>query len=361
MANLRVKKLREQLKKQKVDALIVEEPKNLYYLTGLDLSTGKLIVADQEVILLVDGRFIEKASKEGNIPAFLIKENILDEIFQQKLPNVQKLGFCSETTTYKQYLDLKKEMDKLQRTLVALDSPLQELRMVKDEWEITLMRQAALLGSQGFQHVRNLLKEGITESEVAVELEIFWKRHGADGVAFPPIIAFGPNTSMPHHHSVQQKLEPGHTVLIDIGVTVHGYHSDMTRTFFFGEPDPQMMNIFNLVQEAQEAALAICKPGVTVGELDAAARNLIQEKGHGEHFMHSLGHGIGLEVHEKPILRNKPPFQSVKLEPGMVITVEPGIYLPGVGGVRIEDTVVINEKGHENLTRESLGKERERL
>jgi Xaa-Pro aminopeptidase len=215
------------------------------------------------------------------------------------------------------------------------------------------LRKAANLGTEGFEYLLEIIREGISEAELAVELEIFWKRKGSRGLSFQPIIAFGASSSMPHWRASSARLKKGDAILIDIGVHYHHYHSDMTRVVYFKEADPKMVEIHSIVQEAQQLALSLCKPGVKIGELDKTARDSITKRGYGAHFTHSLGHGIGLEIHELPTLRSGSPQSDLLLEPGMCITIEPGIYLAGVGGVRLEDTVVITESGYENLTKPS--------
>ena len=260
-----------------------------------------------------------------------------------------KLGFDSENTTHQSFLNL--QMLLKETLLVPFNNPIQKIRSIKEPAEITLLSEAASLGIQGFHHIKSLLKDGIRESEISAELEIFWKKKGGQGLAFEPIIAFGANSAMPHYRASGTQLEQGMTVLIDIGVKWKGYHSDMSRTFFWGSPPVQMSEIYSIVEEAQQRALALCKPGTLIGDLDSAARDYIASKGYGENFMHSLGHGVGLEIHEWPLVCKREPYQNLPLEEGMVITIEPGIYLPGIGGVRIEDTVAITKIGYDNLTR----------
>ncbi|EFB42492.1 MULTISPECIES: M24 family metallopeptidase [Parachlamydia] len=336
------------------DALLIEDEINLLYLLGFPISTGTLLLHPENSYLIVDGRYYEQCLKLSPFPVLLAKDEVLGTLLSD-LPSIKTLGFSSDQTSYMRFLSFKDLEKKITHSLslVPIDSPLRSLRMIKTPEEMDLLRRAAILGSQGFDYVCRLLKEGITEEEIAIELELFWKKHGAKGVAFEPIIAFGMNSSMPHYRAGAHQLKKGQPVLIDIGVTYAHYHSDMTRTLFFGQPAPQLVTIYHCVLEAQIAALDLCRPGTKVGELDFVARSLITQAGYGENFTHSLGHGIGLAVHEFPILRNKPPFAEVTLEPGMVITIEPGIYLPNVGGVRIEDSVLITEDGYENLTNRS--------
>jgi Xaa-Pro aminopeptidase len=257
-----------------------------------------------------------------------------------------KVEFDATKMTYQRYLDLQKEGVEL----IPVRATTRESRLIKSAEEIEKLRQAAILGLEGYHVILEALRPGVTEKEMVVELEIFWKRAGGSGVAFSPIVAFGENSSKPHYHPSDRVLAPNEAVLIDIGVTLDHYHSDMTRVYFFGKPDPKVEEIYAIVKEAQARALQLCKPATSIRDLDAAARDYITEKGFGEQFVHSLGHGIGLEVHEAPRVYKEGPDVDLQLQPGMVITIEPGIYLPGLGGVRIEDTVVITESGHLNLT-----------
>jgi len=272
-------------------------------------------------------------------------------VTSEKFSFVKRLGFDSASTSYNSYTALAKQLKESGIQLFPLENPVIKMREVKEEHEIALLREAAALGSQGYDTVCSLLKEGITEKEVATELEIFWKRKGGEGIAFEPIIAFGKNSSMPHYHPGDTQLKKGDNVLIDIGVTLNHYQSDMTRVVFFGDPNPKLLEINAIVTKAQALALELCRPGTTIGELDDAARNHIKAHGYGEQFPHSLGHGIGLAVHESPILRNRHPYQDQILKAGMVITIEPAIYLPGIGGIRLEDSIAITDTGYENLTK----------
>lgn len=353
----RLKKLQQLLQQAACDALLIDDQTNLYYLTGLDLSAGKLLVHAHGSVLLVDGRYFETCQKTSPFPVRLMDASGLKSLLADKeFASIRRLAFDSEKTSFKTYTELSKLVEAMKShqlaiELIPLEAPLQTLRLIKDEGEISLLRQAADMGSQGFDFVCSLLCEGITELEVATELEIFWKRQGAKGLAFDPIIAFGANSSMPHYRAGGTKLRRGDVVLIDIGVNYRHYHSDMTRIVYFGAPDACISAIHAIVKRAQRAALALCRPGVTVGELDAAARDLIAAQGYGPQFSHSLGHGVGLDIHEYPTIKNTPPLNALPLAAGMVITIEPGIYLAGIGGIRIEDTVVITENGCENLTK----------
>ncbi len=343
--NQRLQSLQKRVAEAECDGFIIDHQTNLYYLTGLTLSAGRLLVDLEGATLFVDARYYEKCVKSSPFPVILAET---PNTFIDHLSLIQVLGFDSDNTSYHDFLKLEKNT---KRTLKGINDPILKQRMIKSEIEITLLKQAATLGSEGFDYVVSLLKEGITETELAIELEIFWKRRGSKGMAFDPIIAFGPNSSMPHYTVSNTSLKKGQPVLLDIGVNFHHYHSDMTRVVFFGNPDPKMAEIYAVVKKAQEEALKLCRPGTSIRELDAAARNYIEEKGYGKYFSHSLGHGVGLDIHELPVLSGN--AEDLSLQPGMVITVEPGIYLQDIGGVRIEDTVVITENGYDNLTNRS--------
>lgn len=336
------------------DALLIENSMDLLYLLGFPISTGTLLLYRDGGYLIVDGRYFEQCIKKSPFPVLLLQENSLSTLLNE-LSFISTLGFASQTTSYARYLSLLETLKKGNRTieLKPIENPLICLRKIKSSTEIHLLKQAAELGSRGYDFVRSTLKENISEKEVALELELFWKQQGADGLAFDPIIAFGANSSMPHYRAGTATLKQGDAVLIDIGVTLAHYHSDMTRTLFFGEPNPLLQHLYTIVLQAQQAALEICRAGITVGAVDEAARNIIVAAGYGEQFPHSLGHGIGLEVHEFPLIRNTPVQKHVKLEPGMVVTIEPGIYLADLGGIRIEDTILIVDDGYENLTKRS--------
>lgn len=354
----RLQQLQALLQDIPCDALLVEDPINLYYLTGLQLSTGTLIVLSTGGFLLVDGRYYELSKKVSPVPVVLLNQNAFVDLFLKECSQVRVLAFNSELTTYRRYLDLEKCLESVSQksegkqkiSFIPCESPVKKLRAIKDSDEIAFLRDAGKLGSQGFDFVCSILQEGITEEKVAAELEIFWKQRGSKALAFDPIIAFGANSSMPHYRAGKAQLKTGDTVLIDIGVNYQHYHSDMTRVLFFKEANPKILEIYEVVKEAQRAALEICRPGTLIADLDRAARKVISSHGYGEHFTHSLGHGVGLEIHEWPTLRDAPPFQEIPLKAGMVITIEPGIYLSGIGGVRLEDTIVITANGYENLT-----------
>lgn len=339
----KIQHLQQLMEKLHCDAFLIEDKINLYYLTGLELSSGILLVQAQDCSLIVDHRYYELCQKLSPVPVLLTEQQGLVDL----LSSIKHLGFESEHTSYKRYQEIQKLGSHL--TLVPLTQLIETERSIKDEEELHLLRQAAELGSQGFDYICSLLKEGISEREIATELEIYWKRLGCK-VGFDPIIAFGANASMPHYRAGNVQLQKNQAVLIDIGVDFQHYHSDMSRVVYFGTPPSEIQNIYSIVQEAQARAMNFCKPGISIGQLDEMARSFISNQGYGKYFTHSLGHGLGLQIHELPIIRNKEPYQGMTLKKGMVITIEPGIYLPNIGGVRLEDSIVITDQGYENLT-----------
>lgn len=348
----RLTRLRQSLASIPCEALLIEHPTDLYYLTGLELSSGMLLVSPQLSDLIVDGRYLEYCSKQILYRVIASKKKTLKELLLNN--HIHQLGFDKIHTNYQTFLNLSQQASELKELsfsleIIPLDSLVQKLRLIKDEEEIILLKNAALLGFQGFEHITSLLREGVTEAELAFELEFFWKKKGASQLAFNSIIAFGANSSMPHYRAGSTKLESDTSVLIDIGVVLSHYCSDMTRVLFFGKPHPRIQEIYSIVEEAKKKALELCRPGTLIGELDQIARHYIASKGYGDHFIHSLGHGIGLDIHEPPILRETGSDSSVPLQKGMVFTIEPGIYLPEIGGVRLEDTIMITENGYEIL------------
>jgi len=326
----------------RVDGCIIDAPIDLFYLTGLNLSLGRLIVTPKNACLFVDGRYLEACRKNKIVKAELASEAAILK-FTSKLKTI---GFDSQTTTVAQFEKLKKWFG---IKLKPLSHPLQGLRAIKDKAEIATLKKSAKLLWKGFEHVKELLRVGVAEEALAKEFEIFCLKGGASSLAFEPIIAFGENSAMPHYRAGKRRLKKGDIVLIDIGVVVDSYASDMTRVVYFGKVDPRLIQMESVVRAAHQAALKICRPGTRIGKLDEAARKVMKRAKMEHLYVHSLGHGIGLEPHEFPRIRFNGEDKNVVLEAGMVITIEPGLYLSGVGGVRHEDTIVITPSGYQNL------------
>jgi Xaa-Pro aminopeptidase len=333
----RVKGLQQKLSG---DLCLIDSPLDLLYYTGLKLSAGYLIVSEKEALLFVDGRYIQMA--KGAMKAVLDAPGVLEKYL--KSIRSKTLWIDSGRISHDRFLELKKRVKPVQ--LIGNSSFFQALRGIKDRNEIEKMQRSAQLAYEGFLYIRSILKTGITEREVARKLEIFWLERGAEKLSFEPIIAFGANSAMPHYRAQNVPLKPGDLVLIDIGVVLDQYHSDMTRVLFFQKRSHFFKEVYEVVVAAQKAALAKCRMGVCVADLDIAAREVMREAKWEKHFLHSLGHGIGLETHEYPRLKSQ---GKDRLELGMVVTVEPGLYFEGKGGIRYEDTVVITESGYENF------------
>ena len=338
----RISKLQSFFNMWKTDGCLIENPLDLFYLTGLQLSVGILAVLPGSEKLFVDGRYIEFAKKHSPVPVELLSKEAVSAFLRR----VRTLVFDSFSTTVLREEQLKKLYAGV---LMGVPQPLKELRVVKDAAELKAMKKSASVVWKGFEHIRRSLKAGVTEKELALSFEIFCRKHGAEKLSFDPIIAFGKNTAYPHYRAGNVKLKKGDIVLIDIGVVVERYHSDMTRTVFFGKPDPRLILLDTVVKKAHGAALALCKSGTKIGDIDKAARQVVQKAGLQELILHSLGHGIGLETHEFPRLKYQGDDHDVILREGMVITIEPGLYLPGVGGIRYEDTIAITAKGYTNF------------
>lgn len=330
------------------EAAIIEDPTDLLYLTGMTLSRGILAVTKKDAILIVDGRYIGMAGKHAPCPIGLLRESGPDALLEWlEGKNVRKLAFDSATTCYNRFESLKKAMPQIE--LIPQKSLLQGLRAIKDAKEIAALKKAQALTYRGFQHVENLLQDGVSEEALAFEFEVFVRKNGASGLSFPSIIAFGENSAYPHHRAGKTKLAKDQVVLIDVGAIVDEYHGDLTRVVFFGKPDTTVQKWLGWTQLAQKKALEAVREGVLVKELDLIARKVFAEHGVEEKFSHGLGHGVGLETHEFPSLKAAGVDRDVQLRAGMVITIEPGLYQLGIGGVRWEDMIVVLENGYERF------------
>lgn len=345
--NQRLDKLRAQLAQQPIDGMLIIKPENQRYVSGFTGTSGYLLVTDTDAVLITDFRYTEQAREQA--PHFRIVEHgssapdsLLSEI--HKL-GIKRLGFEKDYLTYTLYATYKDKFAPVE--LVPTEGVIEKLRAIKDQQEIAVLRQAAKIADDAFSHILGFLKPGVSERDVAIELEFYMRRQGAKSSSFDTIVASGVRSSLPHGVASDKLLEKGDFVKMDFGALYQGYCSDLTRTVVLGEPGARQREIYEVVREAQLHALHHLKPGMTGKEADALARDLIQAKGYGDNFGHSLGHGIGLFIHEEPRLS---ALSNDILQPGMAVTVEPGIYVAGFGGVRIEDDVVITETGIEILT-----------
>lgn len=327
-------------------AALIECPHNRRYLTGFVSSYGSLLITRDSAVLLTDSRYIEAARAAISCCAVEeLKAGHLNALC--KAHSVKKL-WLESTATLEQAQQLRNALPGVYVTAGrVLDAQLKQLRMIKSSDEVEKIRAAQRIAEAAFAQVLPTIAAGMTEREIALELDFAMLRGGAEQLAFDTIVAAGMNGSKPHAVPGNYALQPGDLITMDFGAVVKGYHSDMTRTVVLGKPSARAKEIYELVLAAQLAALDTIAPGVACKEVDAAAREVIKAAGYGEHFRHGTGHGLGLEVHEEPRLSAK---SHDVLRPGMVVTVEPGVYLPGELGVRIEDLVVITDTGFENLT-----------
>jgi len=325
-----------------VDALIINDPVDIFYFTKVKISLGHLIIEKDCLTLYVDGRYFEKCQKQALCAVKLFDETQL----VAHVNSFKKVGFDSHFWTVDIFSKNKK---RFQVDLVPIASPTKMKRVIKTKEEISLMKKAASLNKQAIEYAFSLLKEEITEKEIALEFECFAKKHGAEDLSFATIVAFGRNSSRPHHETGDTRLKKGDIVLIDCGVSYNKYQSDMTRCMFFGDPDPKLQEFYEIVKKAQKKAIEMCRPGIVIQDLDKAAREFISSYGYEKLFCHGLGHGVGLLVHEYPAVNQKGSDSLDILQENMVITIEPGIYEPGLGGVRYEDTILITKNGYENF------------
>lgn len=349
---MRLTKLRQQLADENLDAILITNATNRRYMSGFTGSAGTLVISQERALLATDFRYYEQMSKQA--PHFeLVK---VEGQFADLLPDlvcelsVRRLGFESDDVTFalhKQLADALPEGVEF----VPTSGIVGEISAEKDEGELVKLQQAIDLTDAAYAHIVAFMQPGMTEREVAWELESLMRTRGAEAIAFI-IVGSGPNGAMPHARPTARVIQAGDPIVIDIGAVVDGYYSDLTRTVALGEPSKRYREVYEIVLRAQETALRGIKPGMTGREADALARGVIEEAGYKDHFGHGLGHGLGLVGGQnKPSLSHRRPGGKEKLRAGMVFTVEPGIYLPGEFGVRIEDDVILQEDGVRVLTK----------
>jgi Xaa-Pro aminopeptidase len=344
-------KLREYLATSRFDGLLINHLPNIRYLCGFTGSAGVLLVEEAQSVFFTDVRYDTQAHQEVKgarvvIARKAILQSAADWLRRHKQPRLRHLGLEAEHFTL---ADRKRLKDLLPQATHLKDAPsiVERHRMVKDGDELNCIRAAVQLGSRLFDRALKVLRPGIREVAVAAEMELLARREGAEGMSFPTIIASGSRSALPHGRATGEPIRRGGFVVCDFGVILRGYCSDQTRTVWVGPAQKAARNVYEAVREAQQAAVNIVAPGATVGEVDAAARKSLQKAGLGSYFTHSTGHGVGLEIHEAPRVA---AGQKQVLQPGMVITVEPGVYFPGKWGVRIEDMVAVTATGREVLT-----------
>jgi Xaa-Pro aminopeptidase len=340
----RLERLRRKLAEKEIEALLVSQPDNLYYLTGCEGLEGYLLISSKKAIMATDFRYIEQAERQSpDYEIFRIAGKMADwfpALFSAS--GIQKPGFESQYLSYASFEQMTGIIKKNHLTLdlIPVNGLVEDLRMIKDPDEIDCIEQAAKITDTVIQHIQNILQPGMSEIEISWEIEKYMREHGSQPCPFELIVASGPNSALPHARPSNYIIREGEPVVMDIGARYRFYGSDLTRTLHTGKSDDTFKKVYNTVLEAQLTAISNIKPGMTGHEADAIARKVIADAGYGQAFGHSLGHGIGLVTHENPRVG---PNSSDILTEGMVFTVEPGIYLSGWGGVRIEDDVVIQD------------------
>jgi len=343
----RLKSVQKILDLNHLDGILFSSLENIRYFCGFTGSDGALIVTKKESFFLTDSRYwtqSEDEVKESQIIHYGKKmEGIFSLLFDLKL---RKIGFESAFLPFSAHQFLTERLNKGAK-LIPLEGELKNLRAKKDPEELALLRAAIDVSSKAFLHIMEMLKEGVMEREVAFEMEFFMKQKGAEALGFDIIIASGKRSALPHGKAGGRRIEKGDFILIDFGSGFQGYNSDQTRTVICGAPSLEQQKIYQIVKDAHDRAIEKIRPGTPICEVDGAARGYIRNQGYGEYFGHGLGHGIGLAVHEDPVVNSE---NKGLVQEGMVFTIEPGIYIPDWGGVRIEDMVLVTAHGAEPLT-----------
>lgn len=346
--NDRLQRVLHFLEKEGLDAILVADRYNVRYFSDFTGDTAYLYISPKRRILMTDSRYTTWAKSEvTEFEILQIDENVsYDEMVRRFVEEeqVQRLGFENSKMLYSDVISFQEKADKV--TWVPVDGRFDILRQIKDAKELECLRRAEAIGDAAFSHIVKTLSVGMTEQEAAWELEDAMRRNGADGLSFESIVVFGERTAMPHAVPGKRKLENGEFIIMDFGCLYEGYCSDMTRTVVMGKASDRQKHIYDTVLEAQLKALSVLRAGQRGCDVDAVARKVIADAGYGEYFGHGLGHAVGLFIHESPRLS---PKDDTVLAENMIETVEPGIYIPDFGGVRIEDMVIVKNGGYENL------------
>lgn len=342
----RIERLQARLPGIPLDAFLAVQPENRRYLTGFTGTNGLVLVTPREAILITDFRYAEQAPQQAphcRVEVYNIEQGLVARLAELvAAAGVQRIGIEAEFLPVGQYQAYTKALREPSARLVPTSGLVESLRIVKDARELAAIQEAAALTDAALAYACEQHGPGSSERQLAWTIERFMRERGADNVSFPPIVAAGSNGAMPHHRPDDQPVKAGEPVVIDIGAIVDGYCSDLTRTIYWGAASEKFRTIYRIVRQAQEAAIAALRPGVKCAEIDSVAREHIRQAGYGDRFGHGLGHGVGLQIHEAPPVR---PAAETVLQAGMVVTIEPGIYLPGWGGVRIEDLLVVEPDG----------------
>lgn len=339
----RLDRLYSKLQNNDITAFIINNLSNIFYISGFTGTAGIIILTPEDCFFLTDSRYLEQAAEEttGFEIVEIKRENRLETISDLLSDTeVSELAFEADTVSFKKYSEYQDNFTGIE--LKPAENIVGELRMVKEEEEIERISQAVKIADCAFEHILDYIKPGISEKEIALELEYFMKQQGGEKNAFDFIVASGPRSALPHGRATDRKVQPNEFITMDFGTKYRGYCSDMTRTVYVGSPSAEDKKIYQTVLEAHRKVIEKIRAGMTCGEADGLARNLIEENGYGDNFSHTLGHGVGIDIHEAPRLSGSSDQKLVK---NMVVTDEPGIYLTEKKGVRIEDDLVITESG----------------
>ncbi|WP_404329247.1 aminopeptidase P family protein [Mesobacillus maritimus] len=343
---VKLQKIQKRIEELGLDGLLLTSNYNRRYMTGFTGTAGAVLITAEKGLFITDFRYTEQAEKQCT-GYEVVKQSgsIAAEVaLQVKDLGLKKIGFEEDHVTFSAYKVFEKEIE---AELIPVSGEIEKLRLIKDGTEIKILKEAAGIADAAFKHILDFIRPGKTELQVSNELEFFMRSLGASSSSFDIIVASGYRSALPHGVASDKVIETGDFVTLDFGAYYKGYVSDITRTIAVGQPTDKLKEIYEIVLEAQLRGVNGIKPGLTGKEADALTRDYITEKGYGEYFGHSTGHGIGLEVHEGPGLSVK---SDIVLEKGMAVTVEPGIYIPGLGGVRIEDDIILTETHNERLT-----------
>lgn len=343
------KQVRSILSRYDADAVLVKNPYNMRYLSGYTGGCGYLYFSNNKSLILTDSRYTLQAQEEAK--DFSVVEvsggdgyyNAVNALLIEE--RIRRLAFEARELSYAEYMKWNEKLN--MRNLVPLLDDFTKLRQVKKDWELERLKRAEQIGDRAFEKILSVIRPGMTELQIAAQLEFFMKEEGAEALSFATIVASGGNSAMPHAVPTQKKLEKGDFVTMDFGCIWQGYCSDMTRTIVIGRADEKQKKLYQVVKDAQQLALDQLHAGMRGCEIDRLARDYITQHGYGKYFGHGLGHSVGLYIHEEP--RLSPTCDQV-IQAGMVETVEPGIYIKGFGGVRIEDMVCVTPEGHINFT-----------
>lgn len=340
----RIKKLRHSFTEKEIDGVLISQAENRRYLSGFDGSAGYLLITVRDAVLATDFRYLEQAARQSpDYRIFPVTGNTSEWFLRLVTETgVKRLGFESGQVSVSLYRQLSDILSKDRVELAPLDGLVEGLRAIKEPEEIELITRAAELTDRAFTDIESRLQPGMTEKEIAWQLEKFMRENGSQNMPFEIIVASGPNSALPHAKPSERRIQTGEPVLFDLGARIEGYSGDLSRTICPGTPNKTFKKVYDIVLGAQLAAIAMIKEGISGNEADSLARTVIEEAGHGDKFGHSLGHGVGLAPHELPRLG---PNSTETLAAGMVFSIEPGIYISGWGGVRIEDLAVMeNDK-----------------